>query len=197
MAFRYKVMYRLGFRPWEGIDPAGIEQIERSLAREGLGDPPYGKALDIGCGTGPHAVRLARLGWQVTGIDVVPQAVRKAREGAAAEGVEARFVAGDVTRMSSLVGDGYRLLVDIGCFTGLDDGQQAAYVREAAAVADADAVLLLFAFESGTKRPLPRGIPQERIEETFAGWKVADSEPAVLPARMGDATARWYRLQRA
>lgn len=193
MSFAYKVMYRLGFQPWEQVEEAGLAQIERLLARE----EPYGKALDIGCGTGPHSVRLARLGWQVTGVDAVPIAVRKARERAAAEGVEARFVTGDVTRMSSVVGDGYRLLVDIGCFTGLDDGQQAAYAREAGAVSSADGVLLLFAFQSGTKRPLPPGIPQERIEATFAGWKVSDTEPAVLPARMGDATGRWYRLQRS
>jgi SAM-dependent methyltransferase len=194
MAFVWRLLYRIGFTPWEEIDEPGIEQVERLLGREGLGDPPYGKALDIGCGTGRHALRLARLGWQATGIDVVPLAIKKARQRAAGGGAEVRFVTGDVTRMSSVVGDGYRLLVDVGCFTCLDDGQQAAYAREAAAVADPDGVLLLFAFESGTKRPLPPGMPQQRVEQTFAGWKLTDTEPAVLPPRLAEVGARWYRF---
>ncbi len=103
---------------------------------------------------------------------------------------------GDVTRMSAVVGDGYRFLLDVGCFHLLDDEQKAEYAREAALVSEPDAVLLLFAFVSGTKRPLPPGIPQERIEEIFGGWKVTDVEDAALPPRLQDATARWYRLQR-
>lgn len=196
MALTWKVMYRLGFTPWEEVGEPGLEQIGRLLAREGLGDPPYGKALDIGCGRGAHTLRLARLGWQVTGVDFVPQAIKKARQRAAAEGLDARFVTGDATTMSSVVGDGYRFLVDVGCFHLLNGEQQAAYARQATAVAEPDAVFLLFAFQSGTKRPLPAGIPQERIEQIFADWKLTEAEPAVLPPRLEHASARWYRLQK-
>ncbi|MCC2643940.1 MAG: Methyltransferase type 11 [Nitrospira sp.] len=31
--------------------------------------PPYGPALDLGCGTGMQAVELARRGWQVTAVE--------------------------------------------------------------------------------------------------------------------------------
>ena len=34
------------------------------------GVPEGGKVLDLGCGTGGHAIRLAEMGYQVTGIDI-------------------------------------------------------------------------------------------------------------------------------
>src|SRR5262245_17754756 len=135
MSLSWKLMYRLGFTPWEQISGPSLEQLERLLADER--PQPSGRALDIGCGSGAHSVRLARLGWQVTGIDFVPQAVKRARARAASEHIDARFVQGDVTAMSGLVGTGYDLLVDLGCFHSV--GDKAAYAREAAAVAAPDA----------------------------------------------------------
>jgi cyclopropane fatty-acyl-phospholipid synthase-like methyltransferase len=193
----WKVLYRIGFTPWENIGEEATAQIDRLLAREGHSTPPHGRALDIGCGRGAHSLRLARLGWQVTGIDVVPLAVKRARRRAAEAGVIAWFVVGDVTRMSSVVGDGYRFLVDVGCFHTLSAEQQEAYVREATAVAEPGAALLLFAFAPGMRRPLPPGVSQERIEAVFGGWKLADVEDARLPPRLAAANARWYRLRRA
>jgi cyclopropane fatty-acyl-phospholipid synthase-like methyltransferase len=192
----WKALYRVGFTPWEQIDEPGTAQLARLFEREDRAAAPYGKALDIGCGRGGHAIELARRGWAVTGIDFVPRAVRQARERAAAAGVDARFVTGDVTAMAPVVGTDFRLLVDIGCFHSLDATGQAAYARQAGAVAGPEAVLLLFAFTGGTKRPMPRGIDPQRVETVFGDWKLSDSEPAVLPPRLKDASARWFRFQR-
>jgi cyclopropane fatty-acyl-phospholipid synthase-like methyltransferase len=196
MVNAWKVMYRLGFRPWEQVSEPGAAQIARLLAREDLDARPFGRALDIGCGTGAHTIELAERGWDATGIDFVPQAVRQARRRAAQAGVEVRFVAGDATKMSSVVGGDYRLLIDLGCFHSLDPAGQAAYAREATEVAAPDAVYLLFAFTGETRRPLPRGVSQERVEGVFADWKLSDVEPAILPPRLKDVTAHWFRLQR-
>ena len=40
-----------------------------------LGGTAPGRALDLACGTGRHALWLAERGWQVTGIDLVPQSL--------------------------------------------------------------------------------------------------------------------------
>jgi SAM-dependent methyltransferase len=43
-------------------------------------DLPPGRALDAGCGEGADSVWLARRGWQVTGIDISPVALARARQ---------------------------------------------------------------------------------------------------------------------
>ena len=56
-----------------------------------------GRALDVGCGSGEDAVNLAKRGWQVTGVDIVPSAVARAEHRATEAGVEVRWVVGDVS----------------------------------------------------------------------------------------------------
>ena len=46
-----------------------------------------GTALDLGCGPGLYAERLARRGWRVTGLDVNGDALAHARASAAAAGL--------------------------------------------------------------------------------------------------------------
>lgn len=46
-----------------------------------------GSALDVGCGEGADAIRLARLGWQVDAIDASPIGVQKTRAFAEEAGV--------------------------------------------------------------------------------------------------------------
>jgi len=53
------------------------------------------KILDIGCGTGRHAVELAKRGYKVTGLDLSETQLRKARAKAAEAGVKAEFIRAD------------------------------------------------------------------------------------------------------
>lgn len=63
-------------------DYAGeADLIERRLARHGVQRPC--RVLDIGCGTGRHACRLAQRGYDVTGIDRSPFMLARARAAAA------------------------------------------------------------------------------------------------------------------
>jgi SAM-dependent methyltransferase len=53
--------------------------------------------LDLGCGTGAHAVRLAQRGYSVVGVDISAPMLQLARERAGDAGVQAcEFVLGDV-----------------------------------------------------------------------------------------------------
>ena len=59
---------------------------------------PEGAAvLDIGCGTGRHAVELARAGYAVTGIDLSGGMLREARAAAEQAGVDLELVRADAT----------------------------------------------------------------------------------------------------
>lgn len=62
----------------------------RTFAEEAAGLTP-GRALDLACGEGRHAVWLARLGWSVTAVDFSEVAIGKGRARAAREAVEIDF----------------------------------------------------------------------------------------------------------
>src|SRR5262245_50414685 len=53
--------------------------------------------LDLGCGTGGHALRLARRGYDVVGVDLSPEMIARAEAKGAAEGQAVRWIEGDVT----------------------------------------------------------------------------------------------------
>ncbi len=54
MSVFYRVLYRLGFTSWEQMATLPIaDQISDMFDREEDGrGPPYGPALDLGCGSG-------------------------------------------------------------------------------------------------------------------------------------------------
>ncbi|MGD9015627.1 MAG: methyltransferase domain-containing protein, partial [Candidatus Omnitrophota bacterium] len=49
------------------------------------------KIIDIGCGTGRHAIELTKRGYNVTGIDLSESQLKRAREKAKEQGVELNF----------------------------------------------------------------------------------------------------------
>jgi SAM-dependent methyltransferase len=62
------------------------EQWARSLG---------GPLLDLACGTGRMALRMAALGYQVTGVDITPEMIARARQKAAQQGVSIEWVVAD------------------------------------------------------------------------------------------------------
>jgi len=66
------------------------------------GAPEGGGIVEIGCGTGQVALRLARRRWAVTGLDVRPQMLAFLREAARAAGVRMDTVCADMTCFSLL-----------------------------------------------------------------------------------------------
>ena len=196
----YRLLYFFGFTPWDNGDVAP-ELVDLVEGPDAL---PPGRALDLGCSTGTQAIYLAKKGWQVTGVDYVAQALAKARQRAAAAGVAPTWVAGDVTRLSELVVDhsstAYTLLLDFGCFHGLNAPQCAAYAAGMSAVAAPGATLLLFGFSPGRRGPAPHGISAADVTRYFGDkWELRWARPASqqrLPPFLRRANPFFYRLQR-
>ena len=196
----YRVLWGLGLTPWERRQ-AWAEQVSAMFDREEQeSQPPYGAALDLGCGTGFWSVHLAERGWDVTGVEIVPKALRAARERAQKSGVEVRFLEGSVAALRDAgAGSGFRLVLDFGTVHGLAPAEVKAVAREVSAVTADDATLLMYAFSPGRKGPTPRGLSREEVETAYARWRVVDEQPfdvSGMPAVFNKANPRWYRLRR-
>lgn len=202
----YRILYQLGITPWEQIthQPDATVRFRALYEREEAErEPPYGPMLDLGCGSGFWAVELAKRGWQVTGVDIVPKALRRARERAHETGVELRLVEGDVMKLHAAgVGTGYSFLLDLGLFHDeLTDAQRAAMGREVTAVAAPGATLLMVAWAPRRRWVLPRGASRADIEAAYPEWQVideiaADMSGVPLYRYARNAEPRFYRLRR-
>lgn len=194
MTLAYQIMYRLGFMPWEQDEP--ISDLAELV--EGPNALPPGQALDIGCGTGRNAVYCARRGWQVTGVDDVPQALQRARQSIEAAGQDVRLIRADIAGTTDL-GRGYSLLLDIGCLHGLNNAQLARAVSNISRAAAPGATLLMFAMAPGAPKPAPAGIEPDDLPNLFPGWKVVASrlaEEIIVHGRLAKARPYVHRLER-
>lgn len=191
----YARMYRLGFTPWERYGPAAGAQLRSWLERESKDRESPGRALDIGCGRGQFTPELARHGWEAVGLDFVPAAIEAAREKNADD---VTYVVGDATDLSPDLGT-FDLFLDIGCFQGLDQTQQAAQGRSVTALAAPRATLLMLAFGPSIYRRMVEGVSQTEVEAAFPEWELADVEDAStegLGWPMNRTNPKWYRFRR-
>jgi len=193
----YRLMYRLGFAPWERRN---VPELWRPLFEGPLALEP-GRALDIGCGSGRDAVHLAAHGWQVTAVEFVEKALDRAKQRAAEEAVEVRWVSGNVGELGRLgLEPGYSLIYDFGCIQGLSDSARRGAAAGLSALAAPGARLLFLAFKAGRRILLPRGMDREHLVDLLGdGWDLEHAESVVtddLPPPVRRAEPTLYRLAR-
>ena len=92
---RQAVMWGNG--PFERIGATGTIAYDDLVDR--LAPEPGERWLDIACGTGAIAFRAAKRGAEVTGVDLAPALVERARELAAEEGLDVRLDVGDCEQL--------------------------------------------------------------------------------------------------
>jgi SAM-dependent methyltransferase len=83
-------------RAWSGFAPT--ETLTGTAAPKLVnfsGVKPGAAVLDVGCGTGVVALTAARRGAKVTGVDLTPALLDRARENAALAGLEIQWTPGD------------------------------------------------------------------------------------------------------
>jgi SAM-dependent methyltransferase len=147
--------------PWRRARPCGRPQPTFvRLADEGR---LTGRLLDVACGTGENALLAASHGADVTGIDVAPTAIARARAKASERGLTARFEVPDALDLGclSLTVD---TVIDSGMFHVFGDDDRARYVASLAAVLRPAGACYLMCFsdrQPGTWGPASR--PRGRV----------------------------------
>lgn len=127
---------------------------------------PPGRALDLGCGTGTNVITLAQHGWEATGVDFVPKAIRSGRKKAGAAGVKVDLKVGDVTRLEGVEGP-FDLILDIGCYQSLDPARMSAYrdrVKSLIAPGGIYMVYLFFRPEGNRTRMVGSSVTEADLE---------------------------------
>lgn len=162
---RMKERYLAGAVPWDDVlpPPEVIELVPRL-------EP--GRALDLGCGYGRATIFLARHGWQVDGVDFIPEAIAEAAERAQAAGVmeRVRFHEAQVSELGFLHGR-YDFALDVGCMHSLDEAELQNYAAGLRRLLRPDAVYLLYARLADPDRDSdsgPRGVPEQTVKTLFA-----------------------------
>jgi cyclopropane fatty-acyl-phospholipid synthase-like methyltransferase len=150
-----------GTPPWE-IGRPQKEFVE--LVRRG---EITGSVLDIGCGTGEHALFFAGEGYEVWGIDSAPLAIQKAEEKAALRGLRVHFLvlsALDLSRLNRK----FDTATDSGLFHTLSDEDRPVFVDNLAAILSPAGKYFMLCFselEPGGYGP--RRITEKEIRDSF------------------------------
>jgi SAM-dependent methyltransferase len=136
-------MYRFG-APWEG-EPR--EELMELVASGRLSPEAFRRAIDLGCGSGANAIYLAEHGFDVTGVDFSPVALRKAQAKAAQRGVPLRLLRGDLTRLPTRWDEEpFDLLVDYGTLDDLKGSHRRGMATSVVRLSLPGSVFLLWCF---------------------------------------------------
>jgi len=146
MKWFYELTFRFSFVPISLVFGTHTELAK--LVESGCISP--GRAIDLGCGTGKDAIYLARQGFEVTGVDFIPAAIKTARQKAQAAGVEVTFIQDDLTNLRHVRGT-FDLLLDFGALNDLNQKGRDSYVHNVLPLAHPGSRYLLFGFQKSLK----------------------------------------------
>ena len=151
-----------------------------------------GSVLDVGCGTGEHALYFAARGHEAWGIDTSPTAIAKAQAKANGRDQTAAVLrTADALALETL-GRTFDTVIDSGVFHVFSDDDRAAYAASLARVLAPGGVYFALVFSD--REPEwggPRRIKESDFAATFNdGWRVAYVKPAKFETAIGNMRKR-------
>lgn len=171
-----------------------------SIAQSGL---IAGNVLDVGCGTGEHALMAAAMGMNATGIDTAPTAIAVARAKARERKLKAAFLIHDVLGLTAMQ-EQFDTVIDSGLFHVLGDTARPPFCAGLRSVLRPGGRYLMLCFraeehgQSGQRGIVenPRRVSEEEIRAIFAdGWQINSIEPTKMEIRTRpEGVAAWLAV---
>ena len=182
---------RLTFRLWYLSSPPWDTGISPPELLDFIENHPPGKAIDIGCGTGTNVITLAQAGWQVTGVDFVPRAIKTAKRKAKKAGIEAELYVRDATDLEGITGP-FDLALDMGCFHSLGEAK-AGYLSELNRVLAPGGHWLMYGFFNPTSDQTQHGLTEADLDMITTSltqvWRQDGFD-------RGERTSAWFLYQK-
>lgn len=169
---------------YQGTPPWDIGRPQKEFVALVRNGEVTGSVLDIGCGTGEHALFFAAEGHEVTGIDSSPLAIEKAKGKAAERGLAVQFLVLNARELSRLPRT-FDTATDSGLFHTLSDEDRPVFARNLAAVIKPGGNYFMLCFSDREPPGYgPRRITEREIRETFRdGWSIRYIKPATFESR--------------
>jgi cyclopropane fatty-acyl-phospholipid synthase-like methyltransferase len=173
---------------YAGAPPWDIGRPQRAFLELAEAGSLRGRVMDVGCGTGEHALMAAVRGLDATGIDSAPSAIAIAQAKARERGLSARFLVWNALELGSL-DERFDTVLDSGLFHVFGDDDRARLVGSLAAVTAPGARYHMMCFSDRQPGDWgPRRVSQEEIRSSFArGWRVESIEAATFDVTIDPA----------
>jgi len=178
---------------YQGTPPWDIGRPQKEFVGLVRSGEITGSVLDIGCGTGEHALFFAHEGYETWGIDSSPLAIRKAQEKAAGRGLPVHFLVLDALKLSLLTRK-FDTATDSGLFHTLSNEDRPLFAGNLAAVLSPGGKYFMLCFSDQEPAGYgPRRITQREIRDSFYdGWSINYIRPAVFESRSrADGPRAW------
>jgi 2-polyprenyl-3-methyl-5-hydroxy-6-metoxy-1,4-benzoquinol methylase len=178
---------------YTGTPPWDIGRPQPAFAELADAGVLQGRVLDVGCGTGEHALMAAGLGLEAVGIDMAPGAIAIAERKARERRLAVRFKVADALNLASL-GEQFDTVLDCGLFHIFEDDDRPLFVASLASVIPAGGHYYMLCFSDQQPGDWgPRRVTKAEIAASFErGWQIDAIDPAKIDITISpDGALAW------